>query len=387
MNLSLIKCHGNRGLRPRAVTDPLFGRIGVIAVFSMAVLVSEPVSLAADTRSNLILLLEQTDPNAQSTRFEDLRMALEAHLASYGMAVHLVQLRAIPRNRRAQEEKALALAEAGNARGAIWLDLRHQTVSMVFLDKQGQERQLRRQFHCDSSNVAVCGDAIASVVNSALLSWEGDTFSNSEKQDVEIVYIEDNELNPIPLENLPWEKPRHPVWLLVNGGWGFQFFKGTQQFTHGLRLGVGAIVALHLAFEISTDLLLPIRAQTSVVGETAKTLVSVPLRVLAGGVLPLDQWSIGLLLGLGINFVGIQESSDPFFANGVEKTIPGFASTLTVKYAFLDWLAAWVEAGLDVDKFRIQYVEVDPNGVEATLFRYGAVHGRVSLGLAVLFRI
>ncbi len=320
-------------------------------------------------------------------RFKDLRVALDAHLAGYSIDVQLVKIRSIPRNRSAQEKRARALAKAKNARGVIWLDIRHNTVSMIFGDEQGNERKLRRPFSCDSSNVAVCGDAIASLVNSAILSWTGHTFSKKQNQDKEATPVEDNELSPIPLNNWPWKRPESKVYLLGNVGYGFQFFKGSQSFTHGLHLGIGGVFIKYIALEISTDFLLPVEADSKIPQKSRIALTSLPLKIMAGFVLPIDHLSLGISFGLGLNFIGYHTITDRWFSNGVDAVIPGFASTLYARYTILEWLAAWVDFGIDSYGSSVEYLDSDPYDKEITLLRYGAVQGRVTIGLAVFFGV
>lgn len=300
-----------------------------------------------DYTESAILLVEAKQDDARG--FEDLREALEAHLGSNEIEVRLHEINKLASRPSDQVVCIRDIAQKLNISAVMWFDIPRQTLSLLFTDQDGNERILSRQFSCIKRNMRDCGDAIGSKVTSALSSWIGWKFSPSAPAAASAPPVEDNELDPIAIGDISWKEPKPLVRILLDGGYGFSFFRGTQGFTHGTRLGVDTVWLDHLKFQISTDIVFPIERDSEILGKSVE-INRWPIRILAGGALPTRRWTFELTLGMAIDLMSFRKvSSHPFF-DGVDFINYGFSADFTVRYFIEDWFAAWLSVELDIYK-------------------------------------
>ena len=331
-----------------------------------------------------ILLVEPSRDHGRG--FEDLKVALDAHLGSNEIEVRLHRIDRLPRAPSAQVVSIRDIARKLNVSAVIWFDIPRQTMSLLFTDQQGNEQLLRRRFRCIAQNMRGCGDAIGSKVTSALSSWIGWRLSHSAPLPESAKPALDNELSPIPLGDVSWNRPKPLVRAHVDAGYGFSFFRGTGGFTHGMHFGVGTVWWEHLKLQVSTDIVFPIERDSDNVGKRVE-INRWPIHVLAGGVLPKKRWTFALALGLALDLMSFRKvSSDPFF-DGVDFVNLGFATNGTVRYFIEDWFAVWVD--LEVDFYGTRFVSskhgdaklADIHRGESPL-RYGSVLATFAVGVA-----
>ncbi len=332
----------------------------------------------------LILLIEPERGNVSG--FEELRVALEAHLGSSEISVRRQGIRALPHRLSAQESRARELAEQQGASAVIWIDVPRHKLSLLFTDTDGNEQQMRRRFNCISQDLTGCGDAIASAVSSALSCWI-DRGSASKPAALEPAeHVEDNELSPVALDKISWNEPTPLVRLFGDVGYGFSFFKGTRSFTHGLHLGFGTLWIEHIRFEVSTELVRPIKSAPMDNGARME-LNRWPIRIVAGGALSWRQFTFGLVAGLVLDLNSFREVTDKLIIDGVDRATPGFATAVSVRYNILSWLAVWLDGGLDVFPSAYSYSIVPRPGDRQELNHCGALLGHFAFGVALEWEI
>ncbi|MCP4599691.1 MAG: hypothetical protein GY847_03990 [Proteobacteria bacterium] len=340
-------------------------------------------SAHGDQNSSLILLIEPQLDDVHG--YQELRVAIEAHLGVCSTEVRLHRVQSLPRNPKAQATRARVWAKDQGASAIIWIDISRQTISLVFTDAKGNERTLKRRFRCISRNVGTCGDAIASVVNSALTSWVGYESCPQTEAPAPSVPAKDNELSPIELEELPWKEPEPFMHLMLNPGYGFIFFKGTGSFTHGPHLGIGAVWKKHYKLEVSSELVRPIVSDVSV-NDSKMEFNRLPIWIVMGGVFPWKNWSFALSGGLVLDLNSIHKVNDSLFIDKVDNVRPGFATIVTVSYTILKWLAIWIESGVDIYTSRYKYI-VSSEYNETLVIRNNLLQGRLALGVSLVWGV
>ncbi|MCP4674100.1 MAG: hypothetical protein GY854_00975 [Deltaproteobacteria bacterium] len=352
--------------------------MSLISVFLCAAAILSTAGTAhADEASNLMLLVE---PRKDSVRgLEELRVALEAHLGTSDTIVRLHVVRAIPRRPSSQEKKARKWAAEEGANAVVWIDVPRQTMSLVYTDADGNERKLQRQFGCISRDVGECGDAIASAVSSAISSWIGR--ETQVKEPPPAPPAEDNELSPIAIEDVTWEEPDPLAGFFFDTGYGFAFFKGTGTVAHGPHFGIGAVWKGHFKTEVSVDFALPIRSK-KVENIPQMEIYRWPIRITAGGVLPLRRWSFGLSGGFVIELNNYRMVTEDRSKKGVEEVRSGFTAALSARFKILSWLAVWLNGGLDIFASEVVYLAQDELDAQFELFHFSVVQGNLALGVA-----
>lgn len=336
---------------------------------------------AADEGLGPVLVLAAEDTAEHQ---ETLRAAMAAHLSGYEVEVRLAIGDPLPESFPAQADAARRAVDEQGALAAIWVDDRHGMVFVLVAAPDADQILQRPLPAADEPWRARC-DAVASMVHSALAPWFGRDEREepatapepSEPPPPEPTQAEDPEL---PFEDRPEEEQPKPTgWLTlqVRAGYGPVVVNNTGSVQHGGRLGLGLIFGDHIEAEVALDLLVPLRAEN--IDEQGKdiALVRWPLRVAAAGFITALALDIGLKAGLTIDFThisGVDTDLD------TERVNPGFAAALYLRYRILGWLAVWVEGGLDIYASAYDYTSQ-----RSTVIRYGAIQGRVSGGLAVLF--
>jgi len=334
-------------------------------------------------------------PEGSEEHHETLRAAMAAHLSGYAVEVGLAAIGPLPETFPAQAEAArLAVAEQG-ALGAIWVDDRHGMVFVLVAAPEGDQILQRPLPDADEPWRARC-DAVASMVHSALAPWldrdeavepmpAPEPAAGPEPERPEPAQAGDEER---PFADRPPEEPpkRATDWLLLQlrAGYGPVIVNSAGSTQHGGRVGVGLVLGDHLEIEAALDLLFPLAAE--IVGGQGEdyTLVRFPLRIAAGGFVTALGLDIGLKAGLVIDFthVHVRGEDTQNLEEETARTNPGFAGSLYLRYRILDWLAVWVEGGIDAYNSAYDYTLDD-----VTVIRYSALHGRVSGGVAVLLTL
>jgi hypothetical protein len=323
-------------------------------------------------------------PVGTAEQGETLRTAMAAHLSGYSVEVLLAATEPLPESFPDQADAARRAVEEHEALAAIWIDERHGMVFVLVAAPQADQILQRPLPGADEPWRARC-DAVASMVHSALAPWlnrehevEPQPAATTEEPAVAPPVPEDEEDLP------PADHATRTDWLLlqVRAGYGPVFVNSYGAVQHGGRVAAGLIIGDHLEAEIALDLLFPLPAEID--GETSEdiALVRWPLRLAVAGFVTALDMDIGLKAGVVIDFTHISGVDPTKIADDTERTNPGFAASLFLRYRVLPWLAIWAEGGIDV--FNSAY---DYSLQGATVIRYSALQGRVSGGLAFLLAL
>lgn len=351
------------------------------AVFALLVL-GLTARVAAQEQLGPLLVLA---PEGTDEQQETLRTAMGAHLSGYAVEVRLAATEPLPDSFPDQAEVARRAVEEHGALAAIWVDDRHGMVFVLVAAPEGDQISQRPLPAADEPWRARC-DAVASMVHSALAPWL------NRQQEIEpqpaAAADEPAVERPEPAQVDDVEPPvvepeKVPEWLVLQlrAGYGPVFVNSYGAVQHGGRVAAGLIFGDHLEAETALDLLLPLPAEIDGEPSDKIALVRWPLRFAAAGFITALDLDIGLKVGLVIDFTDVKGvpkniEDDP------ERTNPGFAASLFLRYRVLPWLAVWAEGGLDVFYSAYDYTEDD-----VTVIRYSALQGRVAGGLSVLFTL
>jgi hypothetical protein len=201
----------------------------------------------------------------------------------------------------------------------------------------------------------------------------GDEIASQARDEEALAVAPPAEPQPPPIDRLT---------LQIRAGYGPVFVNRSGPVQHGGRLGAGLILGDHVEVEIALDLLVPLPAEN--LGEARKeiALVRWPLRFAATGFVTALSLDLGLKVGLVLDFTHVRGVDPALLQADTDRVNPGLALGLVLRYRILDWLAVWAEGGLDVYNTAYDYTRQG-----ATVIRYSALQGRVSGGLAVLFRL
>ena len=352
------------------------------AVFVLLVLGISAHAAAEEQLGPLLVLA----PEGTAEQHETLRTAMAAHLSGYSVEVRLAATEPLPESFPDQAEAARGAVAEHGALAAIWIDDRHGMVFVLVAAPEADQILQRPLPDADEPWRARC-DAVASMVHSALAPWL------NREQEVEP--------QPVPTADEPAvEQPepaqlddgKHPPvepeqateWLVLQmrAGYGPVFVYSYGAVQHGGRVAAGLIFGDHLEAEVALDLLFPLPAEISGEPSDDIALVRWPLRIAAAGFITALDLDIGLKPGLVIDFTRVSGVNTTRIADDTERTNPGFALSLFLRYRVLPWLAVWAEGGID-----IFYSAYDYSLQGATVIRYSALQGRVSGGLAFLLTV
>jgi len=349
--------------------------VAVLAAVAVTVIAGPPGARAREPQ--LLLLLVPGGADAQD--YKAVELALEAHLTSFAFDVVATPVDRIPGRLAAQEKSARrAMAEAG-ASFAIWIDAARREATLVQLDDGDTANKLRRRFGCIARSVPECGDAIASMVSSAVSSWLGPPVDDAgNRTPGEPAF--DNELSPMGLYNLPWKEPEPMVRLQVGAGYGAVFFNGTTGAAHGFLVGLSAVTIRYLLVEAGLDFFWRLRGDSMENGGTV-TIGRVDLAVLIGGVLPLDRWSVAATAGIVGDFVDVKAHSENLALERDGGYRIGFGARLVARVRFNRWLGLAVGGGVDAFGSDAAYGGAGDDGVEDNIIRLGPVQGRLLVSL------
>jgi hypothetical protein len=327
-------------------------------------------------------------PEGDEERLAVLQRAMEAHLSGYDVEVQLGPTGPLAESFPAQAEQAAKVVEERAALAAIWVDHQHEMVFVLVAAPEADQILQRPLPAADEPWSSRC-DAISSMVHSALAPWLGRVEETEPIETDEATaaatapaQVGDGEIPPGEGEPVA-EPPPSAGWLTlqVRAGYGPVVVNRTGGVQHGGRVAAGAIFGDHLEAEAAIDLLFPLAAE-NVESDDDTRLVRWPLRIAVAGFLSVFALDLGLKIGLVIDFTSIRGRDTSQIDADTERVNPGFASALFLRYRILEWLAVWIDGGIDIFSSAYDYLL---QGV--TVIRYSAVQGRVSGGLAFLFQI
>jgi hypothetical protein len=349
--------------------------VTVLTAFAVTAITSPPGARAQEPP--LLLLLVPGGADAQD--YKAVELALEAHLTSFAFDVVATPVDRIPGRLAAQEKLARrSMAQAG-ARFAIWIDAARREATLVQLDADDTANKLRRRFGCIARSVPECGDALASMVSSAVSSWLGPPADEpGDRTPGEPAF--DNELSPMGLYNLPWKEPEPVVRLQVGAGYGAVFFNGTTGASHGFLVDVSVIAIRYLLVEAGLDFFWRLSGDSMENGGTV-TIGRVDLAALIGGVLPLDRWSVAATAGVIADFVEVRAHSENLALERDGGYRIGFGARLVARVRFNRWLGLAFGGGVDAFESEASYGGTGDDGVEDNIIRLGPVQGRVLVSL------
>jgi hypothetical protein len=353
------------------------------AVAFLAALAAAPAGSAAEPSRPDDRMLLLWPAGGAAADLASLEQALEAHLRPYAIDVSPLPTATVPADAAGREALAASLLRTHGAGAAVWIDVARRNVTLVHVDSAGATSSLERRFDCVSKSLGECGDAIASVVSSAVSSWIGPPPATAEPG-AGAAYAEDNELSPLRIDKPPWRAPDPLVRLSLLVGYGVAPIRGSVRAAHGFELGAAAIAARYALLEVAVDPYWPIVGDSSASAAWIE-IARVGLGVRAGGALPLGRFLLALSAGLALDFARVVETSPQAESAAADETRVGFSAALSLRLRLFEPLSLWASAGLDAFGADLVYRGSEPGGEVATLVRCGALQGRLLLGAEVDF--
>lgn len=334
---------------------------------------------APQERATMILVQPE---DAADEDFDELEQALEAHVLRLGFTVRRERTEAAPQEPRAQEERAREILVATAGRAVVCIDAPRRRVILIHLDSEGRESRLERTIDCLTEDLGRCSDAIASVVSSAVSSWEEPPAEAARPQESEPEYAVDNELSPLELTNPPWDRPEPLVYLSAGPGYGGLLFDGSSPGTHGFDLGLWIRITRYVLVEAALDFYWPIEGRSAdIAGWLEVGRTDVAGRV--GAALPIGRFLLTLTAGAVFDFAEVEAASEGIEIDGSGETRKGFSLLASSRLRILEWLSVWLGAGLDVLDSDLVYRGTDPADNREVLLRCGAVQARLVAGIEV----
>lgn len=333
--------------------------------------ISLPESSQADEPSRLLLLAPDNEDSGDRQAVE---LALKAHLKSYPFEVIIISIPKVPGKVSAQYKLAHREMIENDGKTALWIDSTRREATVVQLDSEGNVNKVRRRFGCIAHAIPECGDTIASMVSSAVSSWMIPS-EDSQEYSAPGEPAFDNELAPTKLNNLPWTMPEPVVRLQAGAGYGVLAFDGTVNTSHGLVIGVSALVVRYLIWEAGVDFFWRLHGHSAENGGSI-SVSRVDLATRLGGVVPLNRWSVSLSAGIVADFTDARDHSENLVVNSDHSRRLGFSARLVARFNITRFLGLAVGGGLDAFDSAARYSgTMSSSGTEEPLLRLGDVQG------------
>jgi len=348
-------------------------RLIVAAVLALSTLPGAAGALAVE-RATLVIMSSDADASAM----EELRSTVEAYLSDLDVGVRLLVEPRLPRTLADQLGAARAASVAEGSVPVVWVEEGTKEL-LIFVSDRGSQRVMVQALPHGAEGWEADCDAIAVIVRSVLKPW-----LDGEQPPDEAAPASPPEAEAATSVAAPeggagdGERRREGgvARAVVAAGYSPALLDGDRAWVHGAALAVGVLVGRHIEIDLALHAL-----QTFDMGVRGADLrlARWPVALSATGLIPIGRFEAGVRAGLLIDTTAVRGIPGETAPDDTTIIQPGLAASLFARLRLSDWLAAWVDGGVDVIRGARDYLWDD-----RPVLSYARVQPRFALGLAVL---
>ncbi len=324
---------------------------------------------AEGTQNKIILVAEQDDEE----RTERLRSSIEAHLSDVRAEVLVHVIERLPSGVPDQVELARRLSNSGDILSVIWIEHVKGELFLFTSNQSSDEVHVQTLPHAADGWDVTC-DAIGAMVRSALITWLDVETPPPAKDVPETLEVS---AAPPPVETLRVQS-RDPVRAVFGAGYSSVVLSRDGPFLSGGELGLGVLLFRYLEIGFSLRLLQQARLE---IADEDIFLQRIPLALSAKGLMSFGAIEIGLELGVIVDITRLRGEAASASPDPTDRIYVGGFPAVFARYRFLDWLALWADAGVDI--FRARHYTWDDERV----LTYAAVQFQFAVGLSMILKI